>query len=87
MPLAFAEPLLMHTTVCTERLPSATLFTGNCSLHHLANNLQFGGINRWTGKGSQRRCCLPGCKGTSVYYCKKCNVGLHVECFELYDCK
>ena len=55
MPLAFAEPLLMHTTVCTERLPSATLFTGNCSLHHLANNLQFDGINRWTGKGSQRR--------------------------------
>ena len=44
MPLAFAEPLLMRTTVCTERLPSATLFTGNCSLHHLANNLQFDGI-------------------------------------------
>ena len=27
------------------------------------------------------------CKGTSVYYCKKCNVGLHAEWFELYHCK
>ena len=24
---------------------------------------------------------------TSVYYCIKCNIHLHAECFELYHCK
>ena len=62
-------------------LPSTTLFTGSRSSHHPVNNLQFDGINHWIAKGSQQRCSL-GCKRTSVYYCKKCNVGLHVECFE-----
>ena len=63
---------------------STTLFTGIRSLHHSINNLQFDGINHWIIKGSQRRCSLPGCKRTLVYYCKKCNVSLHAECFELY---
>ena len=53
-------------------LPSTTLFTGSRSLHHPANNLQFDGINHWIAKRSQRRCRLQGCKGTLVYYFKKC---------------
>ena len=62
--------------------------TGSQSLHHPVNNTQFDGINHWIAKDSQRRCSLPGCKGTSVYeYCKNCNVGLHAACFELYHCK
>ena len=70
--------------LCRKRLPSATLFTGSCSLHHLTNNLHFDGINHWIAKSSQRPFSLPR---TSVYYCKRCNVGLHAECFELYHCK
>ena len=70
-----------------KSLPSTTLFAGSRSLHHPENNLQSDGINHWIAKVSQRRCSFPGCKGTSVYYCKKCNVCLHAECFELYHCK
>ena len=81
MPLTFAKPLLMCTTACAERV-----FTDSRSLHHPANNLQFDRMNHWIAKGSQQRCSLPGCKGTSRY-CKKSNVGLHAECFELHHCK
>ena len=63
--------------LCRKSLPSTTLFTGSHSLHHPAKNLQFDGINHWIAKGSQPQCSLLGCKGTSVYYYKKCNVGLH----------
>ena len=53
-----------------KSLPSTTLFAGSRSLHHPAKNFQFDGINHWIPTGSQRRCSLPRCKGTSVYYCK-----------------
>ena len=69
-----------------KRLPPTTIFTGSHSLHQPANNLKFDCINLWISKGSQRQCSLPGCKGISIY-CKKCNVSVHVECFELYHCK
>ena len=68
-------------------LRSTALFTGSRSLNHPANNFRFDDINHWIAKGSQRRCSLPGFKENLVYYCKKCNVGLHDECFELYHCK
>ena len=55
-----------------KSLPSTTLFISSRSLHHPANSFQFDGISHWTAKGSQRRCSLPGRKGTSVYHCKKC---------------
>ena len=73
-----------------KSLPSTLLFTGRRSLHYPANNFQFGGINHWIAKSSQQRCSLSGCKGTSVYYCKKkkkCNVSLYAKCLELYHCK
>ena len=70
-----------------KTLLSITLFTGNRSLHHPANNLKFDGINRWIAKGAQQRCSLPVYKGTLVCYSKNSNVGLHAECFELYQCK
>ena len=70
--LAFAKPLSLRTTACTERVcclqhysqvVTGRLFTGR-SLNHPANNLQFDGINHCIAKGSQRWCSLPGCKGT-----------------------
>ena len=70
-----------------KSLPSVIRFRGSRNLHHPADNLQFDSINHWIAKCSQRRCSLKGCKGTSIYYSKKCNVGLHAECFKLYHCK
>lgn len=67
-----------------RKVPSTTLFPGNRVLHNPSKNLQFDGKNHWIVKGSQRRCSLTGCKGTSKYFCEKCNVGLHPECFKVY---
>ena len=38
----------------------------------------------WIVQGTQRRCVAPGCKGTSVFACEKCNVGLHPGCFTAF---
>ena len=35
-------------------------------------------------KGQQRRCARTKCKGTSVFFCELCSVGLHPHCFEAY---
>ena len=70
-----------------KSIASTTLFPGNKALHTPSKNLQFDGVNHWIVKGTQRRCSLPGCKGTSKYFCEKCNVGLHPECFRLYHSK
>ena len=40
--------------------------------------------HHWIRKGKQRKCAKKDCKGTSLYFCSKCNVGLHPECFESF---
>jgi len=44
------------------------------------SDARFDAVNHWIAKGKQRRC--HACKGTSVYYCEKCGVALHPECFK-----
>ena len=68
-----------------KTLLSITLFTGNRSLHHPANNLKLtvsiAGLPKARSNGVDYQ------EGTLVCYCKNSNVGLHAECFELYQCK
>jgi len=40
--------------------------------------------HHWIRIKNQRRCAKKGCNGTSVFFCTKCNVGLHPECFEKF---
>ena len=70
-----------------KSFPSTILFIDSPSLPHSANIFELDGINHWITKGSQQQHSLPGCKETLAYYCKKCNVGIHAECFALYHCK
>ena len=42
--------------------------------------IRYDGINHWIAKGNQRRCAK--CSKTSKYFCEKCNVGLHPDCFK-----
>lgn len=65
-------------------VPNTTLYPGNRILHYPAQNLRYDNLNHWIVKGGQRRCALPGCRGTSKYSCEKCNVGLHPDCFKIY---
>lgn len=38
----------------------------------------------WIIQATQRRCVAPGCKGTSIFACEKCDVGLHPGCFKAF---
>ena len=60
------------------------LLRGSRKLHHPAKNLCYDGINHWLVEGSQRRCAMKGCKGTTKFFCEKCNVGLHFDCHKTY---
>lgn len=43
--------------------------------------------SHWIVQDAQRRCVANGCKGTSIFACEKCNVGLHPGCFKTFHCK
>jgi len=51
------------------------------------NEVRTDDLGHWIVQGTQQRCVAPGCKGTSVYACEKCNVGLHPGCFRAFHCK
>ena len=51
------------------------------------NNLdiRYDGIDHRIAKGNQRR--FAKCSKTSKYFCEKCNVGLHPDCFKDFHIK
>ena len=51
------------------------------------DDIRYDRENHWPSKGKQHRCGLQSCKGTSVYFCSKCNIALHPECFEKFHTK
>jgi len=51
------------------------------------NEVRTDTMAHWIVQGTQRRCVAPGCKGTSVFACEKCNVGSHPGCFKTFHCK
>ena len=48
-------------------------------------DIRYDGIDHWIAKGNQRRCAK--CSKTSKYFCEKCNVGLHPDCFKDFHIK
>ena len=88
MPLAFAEPLLMHTTTCTERF---------CRLQHYLQvvaayitleticslTVSITGLPRDHSDGVGYK----DVKGLWYIISKNANVGLHADYFELCHCK
>ena len=71
--LAFTQPFFVRTTVCKERASHQQHFSQVVTVYITMQTITVSitGLRR-----AQR-----------VYYCKKCYVGLHAECFELYRCK
>ena len=48
-------------------------------------DIRYDGINHRIAKGNQQRCAK--CSKTSQYFCEKCNVGLHPDCFKDFHIK
>ena len=85
MPLAFTEPLLMRATACTERV---------CQLQHYSQLVAAYITLQTICSRTVSITGLPRAHSDGVAYqnvkeprhiiAKKCNVGLHAECFELH---
>ena len=48
-------------------------------------DIRYDGIGHWIAKGNQRRCAK--CSKSNKYFCEKCNVGLHQDCFKNFHIK
>ena len=58
------------------------IFPAPRSTQRVIPEIYYDGIDHWIAKGNQRRCAK--CSKTSKYFCEKCNVGLHPDCFKVF---
>ena len=56
------------------------IFPAPRSTQRVIPEIRHDGIDHWIAKGNLRRCAK--CSKTSKYFCEKCNVGLHPDCFK-----
>ena len=56
------------------------IFSAPRSTQRVIPEIRYDGIDHWNAKGNQRPCAK--CSKTSKYFCEKCNVGLHPDCFK-----
>ena len=56
------------------------IFPAPRSTQRVIPEIRYDEIDHWMAKGNQRRCAK--CSKTSEYFCEKCNVGLHPDCFK-----
>ena len=54
-------------------------------LSKVSDEVRYDAINHAIGKGKQRRCA--SCQKITLYFCEKCNVGIHPDCHKQFDIK
>ena len=53
------------------------MFPGSRKKTKISDEVKFDKLSYWIGKAKQRRCGK-----VTLYFCEKCNVTLHPECFQ-----
>ena len=61
------------------------IFPATRSTQRVIPEIPYDGIDQWIAKGNHRRSAK--CLKTSKYFCEKCNVGLHPDCFNDFHTK
>ena len=56
------------------------IFPAPRSTQRVIPEICYDGIDHWIAKGNQHPCAK--CSKTSKYFCEKCNIGLHPDCFK-----
>lgn len=85
--LAFRRSIVKTYLSKYSQERSRNLFSKQLADKRVQDDIRYDGLNHWPSKGKQRRCGLQSCKGTSVYFCSRCNVALHPECFQKFHTK
>ena len=81
----FGEGLLMHITDVFENQQQQISPPPARKLSKVSDEVRYDAINHWIGKEKQRRCA--SCQKTTLYFCKKCNVGLYPDCHKQFHIK
>ena len=80
----FGEVLLIHIIDVFENQQQQ--ISSPCKkVAKVSDEVRYDAINHWMGKGKQRRCA--SCQKTTLYFCEKCNVGLHPDCHKQFHIK
>ena len=70
---------------CLRKLTTANIFPPAGKLSKVSDEVRYDAINHWIGKGRQLRC--PSCQKSTLYFCEKCNVGIHPDCHKQFHIK
>ena len=70
---------------CLRKSTTTNMFPATRKLSKVSDEVRYGTVNHWIGKGKQRRCA--SCQKTTLYYCEKCNVKLHPDCHRQFHIK
>ena len=76
--LGFRRSIVDTYYRCLRKSTTTNIFPPARKLSKVSDEVRYDAINHWIGKGKQRRCA--SCQKTTLYFCEKCNVGLHLDC-------
>ena len=70
---------------CLWKSTTANIFPLARTLSRVSDEVRYDAINRWIDKGKERR--YTSYQKATLYFCKKCNVGLHPHCDKQFHLK
>ena len=68
----------------TAMMVQAPIFLPMSKRRKVSSEVCFDGKAYWIIKRKQSHCAKYVCHGTSVYYCEKCSVYIHLECLNKF---
>ena len=83
--LEFRRSIVDTCYRCLRKSTTANIFHPARKLSKVSDKVRYDAINHWIGKEKQRGCA--SCQKTTLYFCEKCNIGLHPDCHKQFHIK
>ena len=83
--LGFRRSIVDTYHRCFRKSTAIFTFPAARKKSKVPGEVRYDNLNHWIQKGKQRRC--GGCEKTTLYFCEKCNIALHPECFKEFHKK
>ena len=76
--LGFLQSIVDTYYRCLRKSTTTKIFLPTRKLSKVSDEVRYDRINHWIGKGKEPR--YASCQKTTLYFCEKCNVGIHPNC-------
>ena len=76
--LGFLQSIVDTYYRCLQKSTTTNIFLPPRKLSKVSDEVRYDAINHGIGKGKQPR--YASCQTTTLYFCEKCNVGIHPNC-------